>query len=210
MRDGDRALLLDAGSGLPRAELDGVRELHIVLTHFHLDHVSGLMAVPSLPVVPTIWAPGALAYGRPSEDVLTPLRAPPLVPFTPEQLGPVRELAEHQMIGGFEVAVRVQERHWDPTVGIRVGSFLALITDTAYDPGSGPFAAGVAHLLHEAWSLEGTAGDAAASDAARVFREAGAGSLTLIHLHPRLADPAALLAAAQPAQLGRDGLQLSA
>ncbi len=208
MRDGDRALLLDAGSGLTRARLDGVRELHIVLTHFHLDHVSGLMAVPSLPVVPTIWAPGRLAYGRASEELLGPLRSPPIAPFTPEQLGPVRELGERQEIGGFDVAVRRQERHWDPTAGVRVGSFLALITDTAYDPGSGPFARGVAHLLHEAWSLEGTEGDASAADAARVAREAGAGALTLIHLHPRLSDPEALLAAAAPARLGHDGLVL--
>jgi len=208
VRDGERALLLDAGSGLPRARLDGVRELHIVLTHFHLDHVSGLMAVPSLPVVPTIWAPGQLAYGRASEEILAPLRSRPLAAFTPEQLGPVRELEPRQTIGGFDVAARMQERHWDPTVGLRVGDFLALITDTAYDPGTAPFARGVSHLLHEAWSLEGTEGDASAADAARVFREAGAGTLTLIHLHPRLPDPGALLAAAQPAQLGRDGLVL--
>ncbi len=207
MRDGDRALLLDAGSGLPRAQLDGVRELHIVLTHFHLDHVCGLMAVPSLPVVPTIWAPGRLAYGRASEELLAPLRSSPLVPFAPEEIGRVKELVAHQIIGGFEVAVRVQERHHDPTVGLRIGDFLALITDTAYDPGSGPFARGVTHLLHEAWSLDD---DPSAADAARVFREAGAGTLTLIHLDPRLGDPSALLAAAQPAQLGRDGLVLTA
>jgi ribonuclease BN (tRNA processing enzyme) len=206
VRDGDRALLLDAGSGLTRARLDGVRELHIVLTHFHPDHVFGLHAVPSLPVRPTIWAPGALAYGRASEEILAPLRSSPLSPFTREELGPVRELASEQSIGGFDVAVRVQERHYDPTAGIRIGDFLALITDTAYDPGSGPFARGVEHLLHEAWSLDG---DPSAADAARVHREAGAGTLTLIHLDPRLADPAALLAAAQPAQLGYDGLVLT-
>jgi ribonuclease BN (tRNA processing enzyme) len=208
VRDGSRAVLLDAGSGLPRARLEGVSELHIVLTHFHLDHVCGLPAVPSLPVVPTIWAPGRLAYGRASEEILAPLRTPPLSAFTAEELGPVRELEESQRIAGFDVAARVQERHWDPTVGLRVGSFLALITDTAYDPGSGPFARGVSHLLHEAWGLESTEGDASAADAGRVAREAGAGTLTLIHLNPRLADPGALLEAATPAQLGRDGLEL--
>ncbi len=176
-----------------------------MLTHFHLDHVCGLPAVPSLPVVPTIWAPGRLAYGRASEEILAPLRSPPLSAFTPEQIGPVRELVKHQIIGGFEVAVRKQERHRHPTVGLRVGDFIALITDTAYDPGSGPFARGVRHLLHEAWSLDG---DPSAADAARVFREAGAGTLTLIHLDPQLPDATALLEAAAPAQLGRDGLVL--
>jgi ribonuclease BN (tRNA processing enzyme) len=182
-----------------------VDELHIVLTHFHPDHVIGLHAVPSLPVRPTIWAPGALAYGRPSAEILAPLRSSPLSPFSHEE--PVRDLREHQVIGGFEVTARVQERHHDPTAGLRVGDFLALITDTAYDPGSGPFARGVRHLLHEAWSLDG---EPSAADAARVFREAGAGTLTLIHLDPRLEDPDALVAAAAPAQLGYDGLVLRA
>ncbi len=215
VRQGDRALVLDAGSGLRRliTMLDGVRELHVVLTHFHLDHVCGLGYVPALPLVPTIWAPGAWLYGRPSAEILAPLREPPLSPFTHAQLGAVRELAETQTIGGFAVAARAQERHWDPTAGLRVGDFLALCTDTAYDPGSGPFAHGVAHLLHEAWSLEGDEGDASARAAGTVAREAGAGRLTLIHLSPRLADAGALLAAARaefaPAQLGYDGLALA-
>src|SRR4029078_9945240 len=91
-------------------------------------------------------APGRLAYGRASEEILAPLRSSPISPFTPEELGPVRELSERQVIGGGAGAVRVQERHYDPTAGIRVGDFLALITDTAYDPGSGPFARGARHL----------------------------------------------------------------
>lgn len=213
VREDDRALVLDAGSGLRRlpALLDGVRELHIVLTHFHLDHVCGLGYVPALGVVPTIWAPGRWLYGRASEEILAPLREPPLSPFTHAQLGPVRELAETQSIGGFEVAARAQERHWDPTAGLRVGSFIALVTDTAYDAGSGPFARGVAHLLHEAWSLEGSEGDASAAEAGRVALEAHAGTLTLIHIDPRLPDPVVLLAAVgyPGAQLGHDGLALA-
>jgi ribonuclease BN (tRNA processing enzyme) len=187
-----------------------VRELHIVLTHFHLDHVCGLMYVPLLPLVPTIWAPGDWLYGRPSEEILAPLRTPPISPFTPQQLGPVRELGPAQAIGGFELAAREQARHWDSTAGLRVGGFLALITDTAYDPGSAPFARGAAHLLHEAWSLEGSEGDASAADAGRVAREAGVDSLTLIHIDPRLPDPEALVGAAgfPGTRLGRDDLAL--
>jgi ribonuclease BN (tRNA processing enzyme) len=33
---------------------------------------------------------------------------------------------------------------------LRIGDALALITDTAFDPGSIEFARGVDHLLHEA------------------------------------------------------------
>jgi ribonuclease BN (tRNA processing enzyme) len=218
VREDDRALVLDAGTGLRRllAEpglLDGVRSLDVVLTHFHLDHVCGLGYVPALPIVPTLWAPGRWLYGRASAEILAPLREPPLSPFTHAQLGAVRELGEAQSIGGFGVTARAQERHWDPTAGLRVGDLLALCTDTAYDSGSGPFACGVAHLLHEAWSLDGAEGDASAAEAGRVAREAGPGMLTLIHFDPLLRDADALLAAAcaefERTRLGHDGLRLA-
>ena len=52
VRDDEAALLLDAGTGLQRLVgsdlLDGVASLDIVLTHFHLDRVAGLNAVPAL------------------------------------------------------------------------------------------------------------------------------------------------------------------
>ena len=190
------ALILDAGSGLRRAPeyLEGVTRVDIALTHFHLDHVSGLAFLPRLPVVATIWAPGAWLYGRPSEEILGP--------FSPFEKT-IRELGESQRIGAFDLRARAQPRHWHPTAGLRVGDRLALITDTAYDPGSAPFARGVDHLLHEAWGTVGDEGDASAAEAAQVARDAGAARLTLVHMAPD-ADEAALLADAPGATLGRD------
>jgi ribonuclease BN (tRNA processing enzyme) len=200
VRDGEQALFLDAGSGLRHAPeyLDGVTRVDIALTHFHLDHLSGLALLPTLPAVPTIWAPGAWLYGRPSEEILGPYS-----PFEKT----VRELAESQRIGAFELRARAQPRHWHPTAGLRVGDRLALITDTAYDPGSAPFARGVDHLLHEAWGTEGDVGDASAAEAAQVAQDAGASRLTLVHMAPD-ADELALLAQAPGATLGRDGAEL--
>jgi ribonuclease BN (tRNA processing enzyme) len=200
VRDGEHALILDAGSGLRLAApyLEGVVRVDIALTHFHLDHVSGLAYLPTLPVVPCIWAPGAWLYGRPSEEILGPYS-----PFEKT----IRELAEHQRIGVFDVRARAQPRHWHPTAGLRVGDRLALITDTAYDPGSAGFARGVDHLLHEAWGTEGDEGDASAAQAAHVARDAGAKPLTLVHMAPD-ADERALLVQAPGAALGRDGAEL--
>jgi ribonuclease BN (tRNA processing enzyme) len=222
LRDGADALVLDAGSGLRRlvgepALLDGAQRLDIVLTHFHLDHVCGLGYVPALALRPTIWAPGRWLYDRRSADILAPLRATPISPFDEERLGAIRELEPgEQAIGAFTVAVRAQPRHWDPTAGLRVGDALALVTDTAYDPESGPFALGVAHLLHGAWSTTAspasTEGDATAAQAGRVAAEAGARRLTLIHLRPPAPDEDALLADARDefpaAEIGRDGMAL--
>jgi ribonuclease BN (tRNA processing enzyme) len=218
VREGDDALLLDAGSGLRRlvgepALLEGVRRLDVALTHFHLDHVCGLGYVPALPLVPTVWAPGRWLYGSSSAELLDPLRRAPLSPFEPAELGEVRELvAGAQSIGRFELAARAQPRHWAPTAGLRVADALALVTDTAYDPESAGFARGVVHLLHEAWSTSdepvASDGDATAAEAGQVAREAGVRHLTLVHLDPRALDEAALVADARrafpDAQIGRD------
>jgi ribonuclease BN (tRNA processing enzyme) len=210
LRDGEHALFLDAGTGLRRAITDpellaGVTRIDIALTHFHLDHTCGLGYTPALPVVPTIWAPGQWLYDTPSAALLAPLRTAPFSPS--EAAGEIRELHDAQRIGAFDLAARAQPRHWHPTAGLRVGDRLALITDTAYDPGSAPFARGVDHLLHEAWSLTGDEGDASAAEAAQVAREASARRLTLVHLHP-LGDGPALLAQAPGAHLGRDTAEL--
>jgi ribonuclease BN (tRNA processing enzyme) len=54
LRDGADLLVLDAGTGFRRlvtdpALLEGVERLHVVLTHFHLDHTAGLVCLPALP-----------------------------------------------------------------------------------------------------------------------------------------------------------------
>jgi ribonuclease BN (tRNA processing enzyme) len=74
---------------------------------------------------------------------------------------------------------------------------LALVTDTGYEPASTALAAGVQHLLHEAWSTSAAPlypdKDSTAADAGRVAREAGVGQLTLIHVDPGLPDPSVLV-----------------
>jgi ribonuclease BN (tRNA processing enzyme) len=224
LRRDDRVLLLDAGTGVRRLVgaysrlLDGATTLDVVLTHFHLDHVCGLSYLPALSLAARVWAPGRWLYGSSSEDLLGPLRRPPISAFEAEALGQVCELTEGlQQIGGFSVTARPQLGHWAPTAGVRVGDDVALITDTAYNAGSVSLARGVRHLLHEAWSSSAAPrsadGDATGRDAGRIAAGAGAGQLTLIHLDPRLADHAAVLddarAIVPAAQLGTDGLVLA-
>jgi ribonuclease BN (tRNA processing enzyme) len=214
--------VLDAGTGLRRlitepARLDGVRTLDIVLTHFHLDHTCGLGYVPALPVKPALWAPGAWLYGTSSARLLEPLLSSPISPFEPSELGEIRELVSgSQTIGGFALTTRAQPLHWAPTAGMRVGDELALVTDTAYDPGSVELAQNVVHLLHEAWSTSdlpvASEGDATAAEAGRVAQAAGARHVTLVHINPRVRDEDKLVADARryapDAQIGRDGTEL--
>jgi ribonuclease BN (tRNA processing enzyme) len=220
VRRDDQALLLDAGTGVRRliggsAHLQGVTRLDVVLTHFHLDHVCGLSYLPALPLQVRVWAPGRWLYGSASEELLGPLRRPPLAAFDASELGDVHELvAGAQRIGSFTVTAREQPLHWAPTAGVRVDDELALITDTAYDPGGAELARDVGQLLHEAWSPSQDArsadGDSTGRDAGLIAAAAGVGRLTLIHLNPLLADHKAVLADARSvvpgAQLGEDGL----
>ena len=118
--------------------------------------------------------------------------------FERAEFGQVHELVEGaQQIGAFTVMTRAQLRHWAPTAGLRVDDDLALITDTAYDPGAVPLVRGVKHLLHEAWSPSNAPrsvdGDATGRDAARVAAAAEIELLTLIHLNPLLSDHRAVL-----------------
>lgn len=223
IRDGGRALLLDMGTGARRlltdpSLLNGIGELHVVLTHFHFDHVCGLPYLPWLRAGATIWAPGKWLYDKESADILKPLRTPPVAPSDVTKTYAINELAPgSQMIDGFEVRANPQPRHWAPSVGLRIDDHLAFVTDTPYETSSSDLADGVIHLLHEAWSSSQAPiypdRDATAADAARVAQEAGATDLTLIHLNPTLDDLRVLLDDAtgtfERVALGEDEMRLA-
>src|ERR1700751_1240633 len=75
---GTEALVLDAGTGLGAlhvnpALLDGIETVTVVLSHFPLDHVTGLGFISARGVggrALTIAGPGALAYGRAHRPIL--------------------------------------------------------------------------------------------------------------------------------------------
>jgi ribonuclease BN (tRNA processing enzyme) len=223
IRDEERALLLDIGTGARRlvgdaTRLRGVSHLDVLLTHFHLDHVCGLAYLPMIGLDVAIWGPGSWLYGKPTATLLAPLLRPPIAPTDVSRAYAVNELrAGEQSIAGFSVRATVQPRHWAPTAALRVEDALALITDTPYEPSSAGLARGVECLLHEAWSSSAAPlyaeHDATAADAARVAAEAGAATLMLIHLNPRLTDASILIEDArgifQRVTVGKDEMGFS-
>ena len=221
VRDGDRALLIDAGTGARRlmdsSLLDGVERLNVVLTHFHMDHAVGLFYAADLASGLEVWAGGETLEGIPSGALVERLLASPFAPpgFL-DRFGDVHEVPLGTVdVGGFSLTTRVQRLHSNATLALRIGDALAWCTDTGYDRENEGFARGVSILFHEAFVAgDGGGGEfhTSSGEAGRLAAAAGVGRLVLIHVDPALEDDATLLRDAQrhfPATVvGTDGLAL--
>jgi ribonuclease BN (tRNA processing enzyme) len=217
----DRAVVVDAGTGLRRLITDpsllaGRSKLEVLLTHFHIDHVCGLAylteLVPSLDEI-VVRGPGAALYDLPTADVLARLFAPPIMPVDLQQLDVVvGELGLGDAgVEGLAITTRRQDKHTNPTYGIRVEDALVWCTDTEDDAGTAAFARGARVLAHDAWGPPAAPGHAEPAAAARVAVDAGVDHLVLIHVPPT-GDTDALRAAAAAVHprvtVATDGLDL--
>jgi ribonuclease BN (tRNA processing enzyme) len=205
LRFDDVAIVCDAGTGLSRLVEPAVREffegvatLHLVLSHYHLDHVVGLSYLPAL------WKQGPISLYAPSTplveaspaDALERLLSPPLFGARPAnwpapiQLVPFDGLRLD--IGGIPVECRAQT-HPGGSVGLRFLDHVAYITDTAADAQTTRFARGVSVLLHELWLTDSEAverqqelqGHSSLSGVAAVCDSADVGTVMPIHHNPR-------------------------
>ena len=201
--------LFDAGTGIRRlasaslAHLtEGATDIHLFLTHYHLDHTCGLAYLSG--VLPgrrlTIHAPSAELTGvEPRETLAGLIRRP----FNPRNLTDlthvsVRPLAHDEVVAGHLVSTRAQ-KHSDVSVAYRVDDAFVIATDTVADPATATFATGVQVLFHEAWycaseltvarapdAAAGYASHSEAESVAKLAACAGVRSLVLIHLNPLL------------------------
>jgi ribonuclease BN (tRNA processing enzyme) len=192
----DGAVVIDAGTGLRRlitdraALLDGRRRLDVLLTHFHIDHVCGLAYLTELADLEiAIHGPGAELYDTPTAEILARVFSPPVMPIDLDTIRVrVAEVgAGTAQVGDLAVALRRQDRHTNPTLGVRVGDVLVWCTDTEDDPETVGFARGARVLAHDAWGPPAAPGHAEPAGAARMALEAGAERCVLIHVPP-LAD----------------------
>lgn len=195
LTSGTEALVLDAGSGLGAlhinpALLDGVETVTVVLSHFHLDHVTGLGFVSAHGLGDrelTIAGPGSLSYGRPTRSLVeNQLLASPFQTALPVALARWAELGwETLSFAGHEIQTWEQTRHTLPSTGFRVADRLAYCADTEFDPETIRRAAGVTTLLHEAWEpTDAERGHTSGDEVGIIAVEAGVSRLLLTHNHP--------------------------
>lgn len=209
VQHGRALLLFDAGTGLsrllrpPHSRLvRDARELHLLLTHYHLDHTCGLAYLTGIVGERrlTVHVPARSLNGVDPEDGVPSLIRPP---FHPARWSDHRDyrlnvLAEgdHEL-AGLSLRVRAQ-CHADVSVAYRLGDMFVLATDTVADPGTAAFSQGAELLLHEAWIDGGEEDDpgqqelvrrtyathSSARQAASLAAQAGVAELYLIHLNP--------------------------
>jgi ribonuclease BN (tRNA processing enzyme) len=209
-REGPSLLVFDAGTGLarflepPAADLlAGVREVHLLLTHYHLDHSAGLSYLSALfpSHVVTVHVPEATVNGVDPQAGVPALIRPPFFPVdwtAQDDVALATVEAGDNEIAGVPVRVRAQ-KHGDVSVGYRVRDRFAFVTDTVADPATAELAAGAQLLLHEAW-IDGKeesepeqeklvaktySSHTSARQAAALAAQAGVDELLLIHLNPQ-------------------------
>jgi len=210
--DDDTLLILDAGTGIRELgrHLNGglPKDVHILLTHLHLDHIEGLRFFGPLwrpDTHLTIWGPASPV--RTLRDRIRLLLSPPLFPI---HLGDVpadltfRD-AEAEMHFGPARVLSQRVQHPGPTIGYRVevdGKALAYIPD--HEPALGldleqvgpdwisglELARGADWLLHDAQYFEEEYpklvgwGHSSVAHAVTVARAAEARRLVLFHHDP--------------------------
>lgn len=187
-------LVLDAGSAFYRVS-DHVHsnELHVLLSHAHLDHVMGLTYLFDL----MARHPGLTVYVHGEPDKLATVERhlwhPGLFPVRPPcVLVPFSDPSLTQLPGEPRV---FPLRHLGGSVGFRfqfpAGSF-AYVTDTMAETDASYVEQirGVDLLIHECYfrddqsSLARLTGHSCASSVAAVAREAQVGRLVLVHFNP--------------------------
>jgi phosphoribosyl 1,2-cyclic phosphodiesterase len=137
--DSGEYLVLDAGTGLRplgvEMQRNDVREVHILLTHLHLDHLQGLGFFRPLfqpGVVVHLWGPASPVQSL--EERIATYLSPPLVPVhlsdIPAQL--VFHDEPHHVKIGDALVHAANVAHQGPTVGYRIeehGRVLAYVPD---------------------------------------------------------------------------------
>jgi ribonuclease Z len=189
-------VVLDAGTGAFRVhERIATDELHLFLSHAHLDHIVGLtyFLVPlSSGQVKRIKVHAALHV---LDAIRTHLFSQPLFPVFPAfELIP---LADRVALPEQGVLTHCRLNHPGGSLGFRLDwpdRSLAYITDTIADGSYRDFIHGVDVLIHECYFPDDKAewadktGHSFTSAVAHLARDAGVGRLCLVHIDPERPD----------------------
>lgn len=193
----DNGFILDAGTGLFRArEFVSTDQLHVFLSHVHLDHCIGLTFLFDVVNGKQMRQTQVYVEGEKQtvleEHLFHPLLFPAMPPidFIPMKIGPNAIKVPDQMdVHTFPLS------HPGGSVGCIVqqnGKRIAYVTDTTagLDEPYLEQIAGVDLLIHECYFPDGfeeqaaITGHSCATSVAQVARQCGVGELLLVHVNP--------------------------
>ncbi len=196
IKDNNRLYLLDAGSGLANLRyypdlLEQVDTVNIIFSHYHMDHVLGLIYLPGFlgGRKLNIFGPGMEYYDKSCEEILGDLIAPPYFVHQIQSFSKVVNITDYDSngfnISGLNISV-FKQQHAGPSFGIKIEDKLYYATDTSYLDSTFKAAEGVKLLLHECWSIQSDPGPAhtSAKDIRSAVSEYNIKNLGLIHINP--------------------------
>lgn len=209
-----RLIIFDAGTGIARFHEPEFREILakynsvlLLLSHYHLDHIAGLIYLPFFfrGKELRIAGPGRSVYGRSAQEILSDLVSPPYFGRPIMNFPMDIEIQDLEpganFFDGVEILTVVQE-HSDPSMGIKVGDEVCYITDTACSDRTMEFTRNSKLLLHESWfdaqdhdtfikkvkhdpeALAPLKYHSHVTGVAEIARDANVGQLMLIHWNP--------------------------
>ncbi len=159
----DFLLIFDAGNGISRlAEPHGQKliqnynKIIIFLSHYHLDHISGLIFLPQFLAGKKVIVagPGQSVYGKGVVEILGDLISPPYfsLPISnfPFQLEYHDLIPGASQIEGLPVEIMLQD-HSDPSIALKIDNTICYCTDTAPAEKTIKFAKKSRLLMHEVW-----------------------------------------------------------
>ena len=159
----EQLIMLDAGTGvanlgLAAEALQRHDRLSVLLSHYHLDHVVGLMYLKRFAADKRVdvYGPGRPAYPKTTEEYAGDLLQNALYSSGP--CGFAREVHYHDYggrdfrVGDLPVAVKAQS-HSAPSFELRLGDLVTYATDTSFDAAAWEDCPPTKVLLHECWQL---------------------------------------------------------
>lgn len=159
----EQLIMLDAGTGVANLELAAEAlqthdRLSVLLSHYHLDHLVGLMYLKRFAADKRVdvYGPGKPVYPRTTQEYLRDMLQEALYSSGP--FGFAREVHYHDYggqdfgVGDLPVEVKAQS-HSAPSFELRLGDLVTYATDTSFDAAAWEDCPPTKVLLHECWQL---------------------------------------------------------
>jgi len=164
----NQLLMLDAGTGVSNLKnftnvLDKYDTLTIILSHYHLDHITGLIYL--LPYIDgktlNIYGPGVPFYEKSTRDYLSELIQPTFFSRPLEKFADLVRCFDYHGkdfdIDGIRIGIALQN-HSSPSFRISVDDQIVYATDTCFNASEWMDCKKGEILLHECWDINHSKG----------------------------------------------------